>query len=322
MPASKIIVCCPHFVTGGPELLHQLVRALRDLGRDAYIAYLPVGPQYETPAPYKKYETPQAPLVDADDVLLIVPEPFTRLLRKLKRSKAVVWWLSVDNYYAVDGESRWADFTAKIKTALRGRLLPHQLRHYRHLAQSQYALEFLKSKRLAGDYLSDYLSREHFSARPAMVKEDIVVFKPKKGRTRTALLMAQNPGIRFVPLANLTPAGVADLLGRAKIYIDFGHHPGKDRAPREAVLAGCCVITGLHGAARNNEDLPIPARYKLDDAGAGYLRDFPPLAAAIFAEYEQHSAAFDAYRRKVAGEYERFQADVFELFGLHPGSTL
>jgi hypothetical protein len=35
--AEKIYVCCPGNITsGGPELLHQLVRALRDIGRAAY----------------------------------------------------------------------------------------------------------------------------------------------------------------------------------------------------------------------------------------------------------------------------------------------
>lgn len=27
---------------------------------------------------------------------------------------------------------------------------------------------------------------------------------------------------------------------KAKVYIDFGFHPGKDRIPREAVMCGAC----------------------------------------------------------------------------------
>jgi len=33
-----------------------------------------------------------------------------------------------------------------------------------------------------------------------------------------------------------------------QVYIDFGHHPGQDRLPREAVQCGCVVITGKRGS--------------------------------------------------------------------------
>ena len=33
-----------------------------------------------------------------------------------------------------------------------------------------------------------------------------------------------------------------------QVYIDFGHHPGQDRLPREAVQCGCVVITGTRGS--------------------------------------------------------------------------
>ena len=45
-------------------------------------------------------------------------------------------------------------------------------------------------------------------------------------------------------------------------YIDFGPHPGMDRLPREAALAGCIVITNREGAAAHDEDVPLPPEYK------------------------------------------------------------
>ena len=45
-------------------------------------------------------------------------------------------------------------------------------------------------------------------------------------------------------------------------YIDFGPHPGMDRLPREAALAGCVVITNCEGAANFQEDLPLPSEFK------------------------------------------------------------
>ena len=49
---------------------------------------------------------------------------------------------------------------------------------------------------------------------------------------------------------------------RAKIYIDFGPHPGMDRFPREAALAGCMIVTNTQGAAEYYADVPIPHKYK------------------------------------------------------------
>lgn len=311
----KIIVCCPHFVTGGPELLHQLVRQLIDIGHEAYISYMPFGPAYETPGPYEKYEIPQSELVDESGVLVIVPEPFTIVLKQLKKAQAIVWWLSVDNYYYFSGDYPWRNLRARIGNALRGRISLRQMRRYRHLAQSQYALEFLKEKSLSADYLSDYLSESHLMNRAKeKEKENIIVFNPKKGFRRTRKLIDDNPQFKFVPLQNLSAAGVAELLERAKIYIDFGHHPGKDRAPREAVMAGCCVITGRRGAARYREDVPVPDSYKLDDRSGSYLSQFPSLAASILANYELHFAHFQDYRQMVIQEPHRFALDVRRIF--------
>jgi hypothetical protein len=38
-----------------------------------------------------------------------------------------------------------------------------------------------------------------------------------------------------------------------------------DRLPREAALAGCVVITNREGAAANDEDVPLPTRFKFHD---------------------------------------------------------
>ena len=61
----------------------------------------------------------------------------------------------------------------------------------------------------------------------------------------------------------MTEREVEDCLSQAKVYIDFGGHPGKDRIPREAALCGCCVVTGRRGAAGNDVEVPINQSYKL-----------------------------------------------------------
>ncbi|KAL7537427.1 hypothetical protein ACHAXR_007818 [Thalassiosira sp. AJA248-18] len=76
-------------------------------------------------------------------------------------------------------------------------------------------------------------------------------------------------GIKFNPIGKgaggrerMTGEEVVALLKRSKVYIDFGPHPGMDRLPREAALAGCVVITNREGAANFNEDVPLPSEFK------------------------------------------------------------
>ena len=80
----------------------------------------------------------------------------------------------------------------------------------------------------------------------------------------TRALMAAAPAhFRWVPIQNMTPVEVASLLGRSKVYIDFGAHPGRDRIPREAALCGCVVITGTQGSVALTVNLPLPVAVPL-----------------------------------------------------------
>lgn len=141
---KKIQVCCTRGVTGGPELLHQLVDQLRKNGRDATIVYLPIGEPFECPEPYRLYDAPQSQLQDEPGVLVIVPEVSTAFLRMLKHATLAVWWLSVDNYLCVNRESPLKDAYWRYKSLLLGhRLALGSLRKFHHFAQSHYAIEFL-----------------------------------------------------------------------------------------------------------------------------------------------------------------------------------
>ena len=51
-------------------------------------------------------------------------------------------------------------------------------------------------------------------------------------------------------------------LNQSKFFIDFGHHPGRDRIPREAVLQGSKILIKKEGAAINKFDVDINNSYK------------------------------------------------------------
>jgi hypothetical protein len=77
--ATRILVACPgNTISGGPEVLHQLVDALRTLGHDAFISYYPFSGSFECPAPYRNYAAPQATFVDDPSNYVILPEVVTK----------------------------------------------------------------------------------------------------------------------------------------------------------------------------------------------------------------------------------------------------
>lgn len=316
---KKIIVCSSHAVTGGPELLHQLVHELRTLGRDAHIAYYPFEQKFERPEPYKKYNAPQGPLVDDADTFVLIPETATWIIKRLKQSRPGVWWLSVDNYLGVTHQSKLKDLYQQFKELVKGRTPLWRMRQLLHFTQSHYAEVFLADAGIDSVPLTDYLGRDHLTSppftEPPLPRENIIAFSPRKGQRQTRRLIAAFPDMQFVPIQNMTPEEVVRLLRRAKIYIDLGHHPGKDRPPREAAMAGCCVITGRKGSARYHEDVPIPERYKLDDSSPKYVEEFVKLAEQIFADFASHAKDFEDYRTRIRKEPEVFRQQVRDIFG-------
>ena len=314
---GKIIVCCPgSAVTGGPELLHQLVHELRKLNHDAYILYYQFDKKHECPIPYRKYNAPQTDYVDTSKDIVFIPENATKLMKYFKKARLAIWWLSIDNYFGIRRESKIKDFIKKYKRIYRKRLPLWSLKGYLHFTQSEYARIFLKNYGIESIMLTDYLSSEHLTEKSVnKSRKDIIVYNPSKGAKTTKKLIERNKDMVFVPLVGMSHNEVKTLLESAKIYIDFGHHPGKDRIPREAAMAGCCVITGLKGSAKNNCDLPIPKKYKLDESSSKFQELFRQIATSVFIEYENHLVEFDKYREKIRGEPETFRTQVINIFG-------
>lgn len=322
---SKILTCCSTSVTGGPELLHQFVQELRQIGHDAYIVYYPFDQTHQCPEPYRCYDAPQSQLIDEPDVLVVMPEVATWIGRQLKKAQGAVWWLSVDNYFERRGDTRIRDLYMHIKGFLRPRNFSQRkvpifaLRKYKHFFQSKYAMDFMARRGMDGTMMTDYLSDVYLDGTHAVdlsAKEDVVCFNPKKGLGRTNKLMAAYPKIEFVPIQGLTREDVYELLYRSKVYVDFGNHPGKDRLPREAAMARCCVITGRRGSARNNIDVPLPQRFKLDDSGDAYIAAFGPVLREVFSKFPEVDRDMAGYRKKIQEEKSVFNQQVRDFFGL------
>lgn len=326
---SIIYVVCPaNKKTGGTELAHQLVRELLLIGRKAYITYYgadgtgsPINPAFlEYVDTYKLVSD----IEDSPSNVVVTPEIYFELIRAFTHVQKVIWWMSVDNYVKNDG-FLGALSVVGLKKALRG-VASGRLTLRRkgvdtsalHLYQSAYAREYLKkigaeeSARLS-DYINDsYL--EPGAVPESGERKDAVLYNPKKGIKFTKKLMEKAPELEWIPIQNMTTQQVRDLLGKSKVYIDFGNHPGKDRFPREAAIMGCCVITGKRGSAGYFDDIPISDEFKFSESGGDVDRILAKIKTCL-ADYDSESKKFDDYKKMISQEHERFRQDVRTIFG-------
>ena len=318
---TKIFVACPgNTATGGPELLHQLVYELNNLGLNSYMFYYSKSKKNPVHAAYEEYKNPYVlSIEDNKENVFIVPETRTRLIYDYDQIQKVIWWLSLDNYYEVIGQY---NFLKKIKKILLQKV--GLLRVYRfennnifHLVQSEYVKQHLEVKNISKIfYLSDYLNDifiEQQLKKIKISKENIVLYNPEKGYEFTSKLINKSDDIKFIPIENMTRNEVANILSRAKVYIDFGHHPGKDRLPREAAISGCCVITGKRGSAGYYEDVPIEDEFKFED-NSDNIRRILKKIKNCFLEYDSNSEKFNFYRKKIKNEQDIFISDITDIF--------
>jgi hypothetical protein len=285
------------------------------LGTDAFISYFPFDQIFSTQKTYLHYDTPQKKIIDSREVLIIFPETATHQIPDLDYSQIGIWWLSLNSYLGKIHSSRIKNLLEDIYWRMKGKKNLRQMKPYLHFSQSQYAKVFLEDQGIRAQMLTDYLGKSHMSLESEHSERlDQIAYNPKKGFNKTERLIRRNPDISFVPIQGMSPEDVHRLLKRSKVYIDFGIHPGKDRFPREAAMAGCCIITGQQGSAANPVDIPIPRKYKLDDSSDIFMGKFRPLVDEIFSNFYSCSREFNEYRTIISGEPDVFKEQVKRIF--------
>lgn len=330
---GEVFVACPGYhATGGTELAHQLAYHLRVAGTPARMLYVdnrrwsassgttPVHPELAG------YAIPYVLLLEDDPRhVLVVPESDTPRLSQYRRVRKAIWWMSVDNYVASIPHSGPVKAVARHVlwfTGWRARPFLFGLDRHKpliHCYQSEYARRYLVERGIPAERiwpLGDYLHGSFLASRPAARtdREDIILYNPSKGNLFTQELINNAPDLKFVPLQGLNRAEVISLLGKAKLYIDFGHHPGKDRIPREACIMGACIITNRRGAAANDIDVAIPDDYKFDDTQSNITKILCRIRE-IMQDFDYHSGRFEPYRDIIRGEPQFFINQVMEIFG-------
>lgn len=336
---KTIYVVCPAKVkTGGPELLHQLVYTLNNLGKNAILVYTGIeNKTYQINDEYCKYVRnyilPEE-VEDNEKNLIITSEVKIQILKLYKNIKKCIWWLSVDNFFILNFsfesiKYRFWDNTLLFKITDPIRILKCKIEgtlnflsmHNKifksvdlNMCQSFYAINFCKKNNLRNViYLSDYINTDFVKNDVNKEKDDIVLYNPKKGKNFTRKLIITCPKIKFVPIQNMTRTQVMEIQKRAKIYIDFGNFPGKDRLPREAVLCGCIVITGRNGASQYYEDVPLPDEYKFDTKKYDISNILTKIEDSL-SDYYSNYENMQIFKNSILSEKEKFESDVRNIF--------
>lgn len=319
---SIIYITCPaKFASGGPYLLHQLAYKLIQLGYNAKMFYLTESinedPVHEF---YADMKIPYSLEIENNySNLLVVPETYTNLIFKYENIQKVIWWLSVDNFFVTNAKK--PSFSTMRFLGLKKERdyynFQKRPKHF-HWVQSFYAEHFLKSKGITHiKYLSDYLNDIFIDEVKDIKfdstnKENIISYNPKKGYEVTEILIEKTPHLKWVAIENMTPDEVKELLLKSKIYIDFGHHPGKDRIPREAAICGCIVITNTKGSADFFEDVSIPNQYKIDYSPKKE-KEIIKLLETCLSDYDVKLKDFEFYKNKIINEEIRFNQNLKEI---------
>lgn len=349
---KRIVVACPAYaVTGGPELLHQLCYVLRDHGFDSIMYYTGArqNEEYKVPSAYEVYHNPYIlSYVDSSNDILVIPETMLPLCDIFHKCAKVFWWLSVDNFYR-GNVFLWERIERKIyriihrndfcdvfdemqrkrngkgifyfltKLAYDKKATKIKTENLLHLNQSYYSMDSCKKLGIPDKknlYLSDYLNCDFIKSAISTdftKKENIVLYNPRKGFSFTKKIIDNAPDLQWIPLTGLTREEMIALLQRAKVYIDFGNHPGKDRIPREAAICGCCVITGKRGSAYYHNDVPIPDQYKFDDEDTSVPFVVNKIHE-VLSDYDSVIDDFREYREFIKSEEDKFIQDAVNIF--------
>lgn len=331
---NKVYVLAPaNHATGGVELAHQLVDVINNYDGEAYIVYEKdnkIIPNLPVTSAYSSYNIKVAnEIEDSNNNILILPEIYFDYIYRFKNINFGLWWMSVDNHYYC---ANWTDlryspgsFIHKLKllrgcTKKRFRNTISDLKKIEsrtiHFYQSAYAQNHIYNLKFSRVFpLKDYVNMDFINSEKNsnLKREDIVLYNPAKGFKFTRKIIKANPGIKFVPLKNLNRYELRKLMQTAKLYIDFGNFPGKDRLPRESVMNGTCIISGRYGASRFYEDLPIDDKYKFN-ACSSSINKISKLIQEIFSDYSIHSNDFEFYRSQIKKERDEFYQEIQDFF--------
>lgn len=315
--------------TGGPEALHQLVAALRELGQDAYLVPIPGTENKPRHPAYEHYGAPETGHIeDLEDCAIVVPEGVFSLLNRVKLAAKYCWWLSIDFSEHFFSERRLLSLAPthgigdlkRLKHSLLKTVWDVKRRFIDygkviHLTQSQYAWSFLVARlNIVPSMLSDFTLVSEFSCafQSDIDRGQTVAFNYSKGAHWVKLVERECPEIAFIPIRNMSRAQVVSTLSSSAVYLDLGHHPGKDRLPREAALAGAVTVVARRGAAAYWDDVPIPWEHKA--SMTSLISNTVEILRSVLSDAPSARAKQSSYVSHIRAERQRFSDEIEAVF--------
>jgi hypothetical protein len=285
MKYNKVYILAPsNYITGGVEAMFQLCDAINSVGGSGELILVPVENPI-VPDEYLRYNAPVATeVINQEDSLVIVPEIWPHMLSSplFSNMTKAIWWLSVDNCH--DKEH-----------AKRNDIL--------HLYQSHYAKDFLVNNGITNPIpLFDYINDDYKGIRTP-IKLCTVCYSIK-GKDVAEMVKEHLPSyISLVMLKDMSRQQVLETLKTSMVFMDFGHHPGKDRIPREAALLNNCIVTNRSGSANFFNDVPIHDKYKLSGDS---IKEIASLIEDCIFNYSTAVKDFSKYKKKILSQKREF----------------
>lgn len=297
MPKIIYLTIPAYCQQGGVESLYQLSDGLVRAGFDCKVLYV-VDDTYEIiengqPDKFKHYKAFSAANIDdKEDNLIIVPEVWTQALSKFKKIKKCIWWLSVDNNL----------------NSVKGNFSEWDNKNIIHLFQSYYSQQYVNSRGCTGFMIRDYINPKNYNDLN-LERKNIACYNPQKvsSSTQNAINFLKEKNYEVLPLQGFSAKELLEKFNEIKIYFDFGHHPGRDRLPREAALNGCVIVTNMKGSAAYYEDVTIAPKYKQIDFNGSLFED-------IMSNFSEHKKAQEDYIAEIKKDEQNVVSDLKNIF--------
>ena len=311
----RYYILCPWAETGGPEALHQLCSTLNEIGQEAYIYYYDNDysqiHKNEFVPKYSEYLLRNSNIsnfnsLDQKHNVVIIPEVIpVRIVENFQYCKVVFWRLSTNTY----GQELNLPVFQKIFQGCQSETQFNILKNSNIFTETKYFR------------LTDYINQVYLIPEEEIHKnrKNQVLYNPKKGINHTQKIINTLVGNEFIliPINGLSNFEIRKLILESKIYIDFGHHPGKDRIPRECASGGCVVITGTQGCGSNEKDIPILTKFNYNENLDSY--EYTKIGKCILDVLDNYEIYFkqqEQYRNQIRKEKQIFTEEVQQMVGI------
>ncbi|MFN8255265.1 MAG: hypothetical protein U0W24_06220 [Bacteroidales bacterium] len=338
MSGKKIfyVVSTGDVLSGGVSSLHHLCKALIDNGFNSEMYYVRANEDLIQQKFQPRFKVPRCnEIVDNENNVIIVPEILPFIFEDYPKSARIVYWLSLQFFFRNGFAYQWPmniklvrklfylkDFNA-LKPGLIGTFKQKILfkavsgsnawnPEIIHLTNSFYTATFCKRMGVEKvNIIYNPILEEIFSV-PKREKKNQILVGAKTSKLLIFLLKKYCSGFRIIVLKGLPLSRVYELMAESLIFAEFGIS-NRDRTPREAAILGCIVFTSNSGSAFYNEDVPIPAFYKINQHVFNFIKIVRRILHSA-TNYEIMKHDFEPYRKLITDEANTFTLRVGNLF--------